>query len=317
MRTPSWQGAVASGVLFAVTAHCRQIASPLLFMGLVVFFINKGKKKAPLILLATVVFLACCAPWSARNYRLYGRYALSYNLGPTIYTKLTSFKLQNDRGKHFIQSKIILDNVEQSLGIKGYAVPEHPEDNWTVNRIPHVMMDSLVKNHGYSYGRATQLLTAVSVEGFLRHPVRYGKSVAKTMYALLFEHHETPPSIADIFPFSQKLPYLLRAPLRSFVAIHAFFFLLFASSLLWRKERLFSVRWVPPALLFYGYLSVAMIQVGFSRYTVPWMPFAAMCAAYTGIHSARYVMEKLAYFLKKRRKLSAFGTPASRFPAMK
>jgi hypothetical protein len=279
--------------MFAVTALCRQIATPLLFMGLVAFYINNKKGGVSLVLLTSAVFLACCAPWSVRNYRLYGGYALSYNLGPNIFTKLTSFKLQDNQGKKYIQNKAVLENVERGLDIAGYAVPEHPEDNWTVNRIPHVMMDSLVKNHGYSYSRATQLLTAMSIEGFSRHPVRYGISVAETMYALLFEHHETVPSIADVFPFSQHLPYWLRALLRSFVVIHAFFFLLFASIVLWKKESLFSARWIPLAILCYGYLSVAMIQVGFSRYTVPWTPFAAMCAAYASICPVGYVMRKI------------------------
>lgn len=298
-KKPSWQGAVATGVMFAVTAHCRQIASPLLFMGLVIYFVQNKKNRGSFSLVALAVFLACGAPWSLRNYRLHGGYGLSYNLGPNIFTKLTSFKLQDDQGRRFLENKTVLENVEHDLGITGYTVPEHPEDDWTVNRIPHVFTDSLVKNHGFSYSRATELQVAISVEGFLRHPARYCVSVTETMNALLFEHHETVPSIADVFPFSENLPYWMRAVLRSFVALHAFFFLLFAGILVWKKEVPYSGRWLPLAMVGYGYLSVAMIQVGFSRYTIPWAPFAALCAAYAVISPAAYVM-KMTIDLHKR-----------------
>lgn len=240
-----------------------------------------------------------------RNYRLFGGYGLSYNLGPTIFTKLTSFKLQDGQGRLFLENKKVLDNVERDLGIAGYAVPVHPEDDWTVNRIPHIFTDSLVKNHGFSYSDATRLQVAIAVEGFLRHPARYCVSVAETMYALLFEHHETVPSITDVFPFSSNLPYWLRAVFRSFVAINALFFLLFAGVVLWRKEAPYFGRWLPLAIVTYGYLSVAMIQVGFSRYTIPWVPFAALCAAYAVMSPAAYVMKKTVGLHKRIRGESA------------
>jgi hypothetical protein len=290
VRRPSWQGALAAGVLFALCAHCRQIATPLLILGLVILVLGNRKGRVMFALAAFAVYLCCCAPWSLRNQRLYGGYALSYHLGPNIFTKLTSFKLQDTDGKKFSIVKPVLLNVEQDLGIAGYAEPEHPEDNWDVNKIPHRMMDSLVKNHGYSYSNATGLLTAVSIEGFLRHPGLYARSIVKTGYALLFEHHETVPAIADVFPKSGYFPYAVRAPVRSFVTLDSFLFLLFVCFGLWKRERLVSAVWLPFLIVCYGYLSVAMVQVGFSRYAVPWTPFAAMIAAYVMSEAASSIL---------------------------
>lgn len=286
---PTWISAVLCSISFTITAYCRQIASPLFFAGLVLFLIKSPRKRIALVLSASALFLLIEMPWSLRNLNNFGGYSLSYHLGPNIFTKLSSFRLEYKQGRYYSKCSEIVKKIEKNLGISDYTAPEYPEERWDINRIPHLLMDSLTQNHQYTPYTASRLLTKASIEGFLHNFIPYLKSVVSTMKSLLFEQHELPVNLQEVFPLTSRAPYALRVLLRTYAWVNGLFFLIVVLVLLFQREHYSSTRWLPWLLAFYGYVTTSLVQVGFSRYTVPWIPFMCMSIAYISVRMCEYI----------------------------
>jgi hypothetical protein len=277
---PSILLSILSGVMFAGATYCRQLLFPVLLGGLALIALKKGKQGIVFGCIALATYFAAIAPWCLRNFKISGQYAMSANFGAVAFTKASTFDCLDGQGKNFKQLEKPLENVLVDLNLTGLKTPAIPEDDWQVNRIPHALIDSLKTYHGFSYAQAGKLLGKAAMEGFIRHPLRYMSSVGNSFSALLFEHRDMYPDIKDIAPIDASNMYKLFARmLRGMVYVSGYVFLLFPIALVFRgnkKGGLLMPFWV--VILMYG--ATAAIQIGLTRYTLPWEPLKALCAAY-------------------------------------
>lgn len=280
-RSPSMTRGVVCGILFSVCAHCRQLATSFLALGLVLVVLRWRRRAIVPVTTTLLVFAGLNAPWSIRNYAKFGTYGLSSHLGLNIFTKLSSYRLEYEQGKAFQRIEPVYKRVLEDLGLEDYEEPHRPEDAWQVNRIPHVLRDSLSANHGYSFAEASRLLVAVSIEGFLHHPGRYIMSIGKAFGTMVFRHREMYPTVEEVLPVPETFMrwYPVRTALRGLVCVPAILGLLLPLVVAFGRYDRRTRIWVPWALFVGGYLTTAAIQVGFTRYTTPWTPFRLMCAA--------------------------------------
>jgi len=280
MQSPSIARSVSTGAAFAAAAYCRPILFPVLACGLALLWIKKGKPGVTMAMLCLGVYFGATAPWCLRNYSLSGHYAMSASLGVQAFTKAITFKCLNEQGPYYASIEAPLRGVMKDLGITRGAVASIPEDDWQTNRIPHALMDSLTTRHGFSYFFASELLRKTAFEGFIKHLARYGASIAHSLVTMLFSFREIHPSVAQLAPINPPagMPMVQRL-LSGLVHVSGYCILLFPLAALFRREKNYGL-FVPFAMVCGMYFLTAAIQIGFTRYTIPWLPFTAMCGAY-------------------------------------
>ncbi len=277
---PSLVLSVVSGAAFAAATYCRPLLFPVLIGGLFFLAMKRGKYGIYLGCIALAAYFGATAPWCLRNLSLSGRYAMSSGFGVQAFTKAVTFDCINRNGKYYKRIEIPLGNVLTDLSLIGFETPEVPEDRWQVNRIPHVLIDSLKAHHGFSYPQASALLGKTAVEGFLRHPLRYVSSVGASFATLLFEHRDMYPDVKYIVPVETAGMYKLFARLlRGAVYVSGYVFLLFPLALVFRGNKK-GAPLMPFLAVIVMYGITAAVQIGFTRYTIPWEPLKALCAAY-------------------------------------
>ena len=309
LKRRSFLWALLTGIAFSAATHCRQLAAPVFFFMVLMAILQLRIKKWKEILIVIASFVICNIPWSLHNYSQHGHFGLSSHLGANIFTKLSSYRLEKKNGKYFNIIREPYQHVLEDLSLTGFTVPSRPEDRWDINRIPHVLSDTLIKYHGFTYSQVSNLLTRISVEGFCAHPLRYLYSVGKTLWTLVNYHIELYPKITRIIPVtsSQQLSKSLRPFLQGIVYISGLAVFAFLIVIFCRKE--VTVMYLfPLEVLLTGYLTTAAIQVGFTRYTVPWAPYLCICGAFlvTSIveileHAGVFVYKNIEVLIKQSR----------------
>jgi hypothetical protein len=277
---PSIALSVISGSAFAASTYCRQLLFPVLLGGLLLLVIKKGKRGLFLASIALLTYFCAISPWCLRNYKLSGHYAMSANFGTVAFTKASTFDCLDRQGKYYRRIEKPLENVLHDLSLTNFSSPIVPEDDWQTNRIPHVLLDSLRIHHYYSYAQASSLLGKTAIEGFTKYPMRYVSSIVKSFSTLLFEHHDMYPKANDFFPIvtSGSTTFFKRIS-RGAVYVSGYVFLLFPLALLFRSNRRRALL-MPFFIVCLMYLATAALQIGLTRYTIPWEPFKALCAAW-------------------------------------
>jgi 4-amino-4-deoxy-L-arabinose transferase-like glycosyltransferase len=280
-ESPTLLWAITSGITCSAASHCRQLALPFFLAALAILIFRTRKRGAVLSAVAILTLLLCNMPWSLRNLNLHGSYTISSHLGPNIFTKLTSYRLENAKGRWYGKIEPVYSNVLKDLGLSGYKAPDHPEEAWQVNRIPHALSDSLKKYHGYTYPQAGNLMLKVSLEGFVSKPADYIRSIGKTMYVLVFQHMELYPFPNHAFPLPKAAYNILffRQVATGASHISGLFIVMFPLVFFLRHKNSILLI-IPFTILLIGYLTTAAVHVGFTRYTIPWIPYSAICAAY-------------------------------------
>lgn len=282
-RNPSFYSGICCGIIFSIMAHCRQIASPILFLSLIPFCILKPKKHFYIGAVIIAVFIVSEIPWSIRNLKMFGSYELSSQLGANIFTKICSYNLEPKNGKTFEQIRPLYYQIRSNLQLTNEA-PDIPENDWDINSIPHLVIDSLVAQ-GYSPALGSKLLVKASIEGFLQNPLDYLKSVWNALSTMLFYYREMYPDLEQSVPFMSDFyqVWIFRFLLRGIVSISGVFLLIFPLFLAFSRRKWNSPLFTPFYITLFGYISTSMIHVGFTRYTIPWMPFLILCASYISI----------------------------------
>jgi len=279
-KAPSIGKAIVVGLLFAAASYCRELLFPILLFGCTALVWKKGRRGFFAGLLSIVVFLGATAPWCLRNLISSGHYAMSASFGVQAFTKVTTFHLENPAGRYFKCLETPLSNVLKDMGRSNYSVPKVPEDDWQINRVPHTLMDTLESYHGFSFFAASDLLGKAALEGFYSHPAGYLSSILKSFGALLFSHREIYPDAGAIVPINHVLlPLVLIRAVKGMVYVSGYVFLLFPIAVALRQRASLSI-WAPFALVCMMYLFTAAIQIGLTRYTIPWEPLKILCTAY-------------------------------------
>lgn len=311
-QAPSMKMALITAILFALTLHCRQLSAPFAYTTILISFLrafqNRCKKRFLVTAVFALVYFVSIVPWSLHNYKTHGYYGLSSHFGANIFTKLTSYNLQDTTSPTMQKIRPVYDNVLFDLGLTGYETPEYPESDWTINIIPHTLTDSLTINHGMQYHEASDLLKRASFEGFAADPSAYLNSVAKTFFSLLFKHHELYPSPKRVWPQSLSPALLPASFFRGFFYLPGHFIFLFIPLFLFYKKKSFYML-IPFTAIGTGYLMTSLVQTGFTRYTIPWIPYWAILAGFCidkGIDTGTIIIRKFKPHIKNH--LSKPGT---------
>jgi hypothetical protein len=259
------------------------------------------------VAVALLCFLAGGVPWSIRNYRDFGHFGLSAHLGVNIFTKAVMHDLIDTECVEYRKISLPLANVMAAMKIPGISEPLHPEDAWDLNRVPHVLIDTLVKNHGYTYVRAGSLLSRIAVRSFVKHPWRYFRSVGKSFATLAFDHRDLFPEPGQVLPLEGlfRSSALAVRVATGFVYVSGFFLLIFPF-VFFVKYPEPAGRAIPFCIVTGMFLITASLHVGLTRYAVPWEPFKAMCAAYC-VEAAGLFFFRLLKAGKIRRKTGSSG----------
>jgi hypothetical protein len=239
-----------------------------------------GKRGIILGFIAFSTYFIVTAPWCLRNFAISGHYTMSTSPGIQLFTKAVTYDCLDHTGNNFMKISAPFKNVLSDLSLTGFTTPEVPENDWTVNRVPHVLMDSLRLSHGYSFADASSLLGKTAIEGFMKHPLHYAASVWASLSTLLFNHHDMFPNSMFVMPLdNDKTPFLFKKFQQGIVYVSGFLFLLFPFAIIFRKTKSFELL-IPFCIVCMMYTITATVQIGFTRYTVPWEPLKALCVAY-------------------------------------
>jgi hypothetical protein len=304
--SPSLGGSLAAGASFAAATYCRPLLFPVLAFGLLAFFLKKGKRGVLVGSVALIAYFGATAPWELRNLTTSGHYAMSAGLGVQAFTKAITFRCLDSRGLRYKRIEQPLLGVMKDMGIAEAGVAPIPEDDWKTNRIPHALMDSLTTHHGLSYFSAAELLRAAAFEGFAAHPKRYMSSIARSCITLLVSYREIHPSVGQIAPISPPPGYpMLQRILNGMVHVSGYCLLLFPFAALVRGAKNGAL-FIPFAVTCGMYFLTASIQIGFTRYTIPWLPLTAICAAYV-VETILIEGNKISCFIAKKFVQPVFG----------
>ena len=134
-----------------------QAAFSVLMAGCAVMCLKREKRGLWGSLVVMAVYFAATAPWCFRNYVTSKHYAMSASFGVQAFTKAFTFNCSNNDGYYFKRIKTTVMNCSNDLGISSSRIPEIPENDWMVNRLPHALMDSLTMRRGYSFFDANDL----------------------------------------------------------------------------------------------------------------------------------------------------------------
>jgi hypothetical protein len=220
------------------------------------------------------------APWSIRNQVRFGTYGVSRSTGVHLFTKAIHYQLLDTAGPAFKTLRLPLGHAMADLNVDAASWRKAPEDAWEVNAVPHALKDSLMAYRGYSYVKADRLLARAGLEGISRHPGGYLVAVKDALAVMLFHHREIYPSAGMVVPgkILALLSFVPQVFIRGFFYVPGILFVLFPVYLLYRKK-LFSL-WLLPFLFgIAGPASVALVEVGLTRYTIPWIPFWIICVS--------------------------------------
>ena len=286
-RRPGIALAAGCGLWAAAVQHVRQLVLPFLIcaQGLVLGLHKRESVKPVVVSLG--LFLASLVPWSLHNYVHYDSFSLSEHFGVNIFTKATSYDLIDTSAAYFAELRRPYGDVLRDMQLSPGERDRAPEDDWVLNRMPHVMLETLVQR-GYGYGEASNLLARASLASFAHRPLKYAASIVPAFTTLLFRHREMYPSVDEIFPAIDIIEgkgivfRLLRG------VVYADGWILVAGILMcmvmWRQD---PVKIAPFCIVLAGYGLTAAVHVGFTRYAVPWIPIKAICVAWVVTSAAR------------------------------
>jgi hypothetical protein len=280
IKSPSIVGSILLGVIFSLIAYLRPGVETLLVLSLSILFIVWKKKALAPGLIVVAVFVALCAPWSLRNLAAFQTYSLSRSLGIHLFTKAESYTLLDTAGRHYKEIRRPLTGVLRDLKVTDESWKKPREDAWEINAAPHALKDSLIRYHGFSYTRADGVLEAAALEGIARHPAEYGLSILRALAVFVFKHCELYPTSGDVVPpkVSGLFSAVPESMIRGFCYVPGILFALFPIYLIARKK-FFTFRIVPFLFGMTGLASVALVEIGLTRYTIPWLPFWIICVA--------------------------------------
>jgi 4-amino-4-deoxy-L-arabinose transferase-like glycosyltransferase len=279
-NSPSILLSILTGITFATATYCRQMLFPVFFAGIVLLVVKMGKRGIILGFIAFSTYFIVTAPWCLRNFAISGHYTMSTSPGIQLFTKAVTFDCLDHTGNNFMKISAPLQNVLADLSLTGFTKPTVPENDWQVNRIPHVLMDSLRLSHGYSFADASSLLGKTAIEGFMKYPLPYAASVWASLSTLLFKHHDMFPNSMFVMPLdNDKTPFLFKKFQQGIVYVSGFLLLLFPIAIIFSKTKSFDLL-IPFCIVCVMYTVTAAVQIGFTRYTIPWEPLKILGVAY-------------------------------------
>jgi 4-amino-4-deoxy-L-arabinose transferase-like glycosyltransferase len=280
-RRPTAVMSAITGILFACAEYTRQIFLPVFIAGIIIMLVKHKGKAVKVCATAIAVFLMLTAPWSIANSVRYGHYSISSGAGIQLFTKAFTFNCIKTGGKYYGKIRQPLENAMHDIKVDNYGYStSSPEDDWKANLIPHALSDSLIRYHYMSGFSAGTLLAHASIEGIMAHPARYASSVANSMGSLMLSHREIYPELSAVLPINtDTMPFMIKRLLNNSVYISGWFLILFIPAFFLRKPKDEKML-VPFAVVTGMYFITACVQAGFTRYTIPWEPFKAICAAF-------------------------------------
>lgn len=290
-RCPGLLLSVGCGLWAAAVQHVRQLVLPFFLCAQgVVLAVNK-RSAVRSVVVSVGLFLVLLVPWSLHNYIHFESFALSEHFGVNIFTKATSYNLIDTSAAYFTELRRPYANVLRDMDLSPGDRGQAPEDDWEINRMPHVVLDTLVQR-GYGYGEASDLLARVSLASFARRPAHYVASIVPAFMTLLFRHREMYPSVDEIFPAAGILQSngILFRLVRGLV--YADGWILVAGILMCLAAcRQDPVKITPFCIVLGGYALTAAVHVGFTRYAIPWIPMKMICVAWVVSSAARGISE--------------------------
>lgn len=270
--------AVLSGLGASMMSLTRGFGLILLvpFLALVVVRTRARRLKVITISLGVVLFLTI--PWSVRNKVKYDHFGLSASTGLVVFTHALSYRIFDPATENGSILAPTLSHVIEDLDRDEIVGKQSPEDDWQLNAIPHILVDSLVQHHGMSFVEADRLLLRASIQSILSSPIKYAAGVARSLRAMIFEHREMYPNPEAIVPLGplHSNQFIVRF-MRGLVYLPGILFLAFPFVYFFRNsgwEQCF-----PFLIAAGGLCATAAIQVGFTRYTIPWIGFQVLCVA--------------------------------------
>jgi hypothetical protein len=280
IKQPSIFRSILCGGVFSLIALLRPGVELLLAIALLVLILRWKKSAMVPCLIVVAIFAALTAPWSFRNCARFQTYSLSRSTGIHLFTKAETYNLLDTAGRRYAEIKAPLAGVLHDLRVTDNSWKKPREDAWEINAIPHALKDSLMRYHGYSYTLADNALARAALEGIAKRPVPYTGSVLKTLSVFFFQHHEMYPATNAIVP-GKVLCWFSIVPqsmLRGFFYVPGILFVLSPLLLLLKRKPVY-VRFFPFLFGMAGMTVVAFVEVGLTRYTIPWIPYWIVCIA--------------------------------------
>ncbi|MBD3344911.1 MAG: hypothetical protein GF401_07605 [Chitinivibrionales bacterium] len=199
----------------------------------------------------------------------------------------------------------MLQNASSARGINPGSGSKSPLEDWDANAIPHDVMRSLVTDSGISYKEANDALIGFFIRSVAANPYKYIKSVFMDLYHLLFVSSEYYPDPRVLDGIGQDSLTSLSGPsliLWRFLRglFHPPSWLLFigipfAAASLWKNFRdiVSSGIFFVVVAFIYGYILTAAVEVGFTRYTIPWLPLRAVLLGSIAVIVGSFMIRKL------------------------
>jgi hypothetical protein len=280
IKVPTCFRSILLGVVFSLVAYLRPGVETLLVLSLLILFLRYKKYALAPASIVIAVFVVLTAPWSFRNLAKFQTYSLSRSSGIHLFTKAESYKLLDTTGQYYREIERPLAGVLRDLKVTDETWKKPREDAWEINAVPHALKDSLMLYHGCSYALADHTLAMVAFEGIKKHTAGYGLSVLKTLSVFFLMHRELYPSSEAVVPaaVSGRFSFIPSSVVRGFLYVPGILFVIFPFYLMARKQ-FFTLRIVPFLFGMTGLASVALVEAGFTRYTIPWIPFWIICVA--------------------------------------
>ncbi len=293
LKRPGAATALWAGLWAGAVQHIRQLILPFYGMVQILHLAVHKQKALKNVIMGLCVFFLTTIAWSFRNSRQFDTFSLSEHLGANIFTKASAYGLIDTGAHYFSHLRIPYRHVLNDLDISYEDTVSVPEENWNLIEIPHVLYDTL-RAREYGYARISDMLSTASLHAFADRPLRYCKSVADAFRTLLWEHHDLYPDVNHIVPgISSLLPHQsIRRILRGAVYTGGWIFTAaFLFVCLYPKKR--RTHFAPFAVICGAYGITSLVQVGFTRYTTPWVPYLSICSAMLCTYSARLVSDAL------------------------
>jgi acyl dehydratase len=280
IKHPSFSRSILLGTIFSLIAYLRPGVETLLILSLLLLFLRWKKTAFAPASIVIAVFVLLIAPWSFRNLAAFQTYSLSQSLGIHLFTKAESYQLLDTTGTNYKKIERPLTGVLHDLKVTDESWKKPRENAWEINAVPHALKESLMRYHGCSYSQADHALAMAAFEGIKRHPAGYCLSILQALAVFVFKHCELYPSSKEIVPekVAGWFSIIPKSMIRGFFYVPGILFVLFPFYLI-LKKKLFSMRIVPFLFGMTGLASVALVEIGLTRYTIPWMPFWIICVA--------------------------------------
>ncbi len=290
IRKPNFGRAIALGTTFSLASHVRGVTDPLFALIVAALLIwNLGRRRfrdLKALGVCVLAFIILNAPFSLYNLRHHSIYGRSQMQGLTLMTKAVSYSLLESGAPKQValQASYREAMIRRGFGLD-YRSPDLLAD-WDLNAIPHDMMYTLVPNRMMTYAEADRAMSQWAFRSLLGSPLRYACAIGEDLGRLLFvcrEYYPDPRILLglDNAPMPRGGPALgLLRFARGMVHPTSWFLVLAALAFILRpKAGGHSGLALPAGVFCYGYLITAAVEIGLTRYTIPWLPFRAILIA--------------------------------------